>query len=81
MKISWVAIIETEKGTAKVGIRKCEDGKFEVVGKLPDGTIEDTDQIDDTYEMALDSIGIMFRGDTWKLWKLQWIDNPSSEVF
>ncbi|MDN5289883.1 MAG: hypothetical protein PWQ06_122 [Anaerophaga sp.] len=77
MKTDWVAKIEGENGMEiKVGIQKREDERFEIVGKLPNGTVENADQIDDTYEMALDSIGIMYGGDTWKL---QWIDKYTAQ--
>lgn len=77
MKTNWVATIAGENELEiKVGIQDREDGRFEVVGKPNGGEIESTEQIDDTYELALDSIGIMYRGDTWKL---QWIDKYKTQ--
>lgn len=64
MKPNWVATIEGENELEiKVGIQEREDGRFEVVGKPKGGEIESAEQIDDTYDLALDSIGIMYRGD------------------
>ena len=77
MKPNWVATIEGENELEiKVGIQEREDGRFEVVGKPKGGEIESAEQIDDTYDLALDSIGIMYRGDAWKL---QWIDKYKTQ--
>lgn len=69
--IKYVATIETDKGTAKVGIEERNE-RFWVVGLFSDGTIEETEQNDESFELAIDSIGIMYGND---VWGLEWLED------
>lgn len=69
--IKYVATINTEKGIAKLGIEE-RDERFWVIGLLPDGTIEETEQNDESFGMAVESIGMMYSYD---VWELEWLDN------
>ena len=66
MMIKYVATIQTDKGIAKIGIEERGE-RFWVVGLLPDGMIEETEQNDSTYDLALDSISWMYKGVKWSL--------------
>ena len=68
-KIIKVARIVTDKGVSDIGVQK-RDGKYWVVGIFLDGTIEETEQNDESFYMALDSIKHMYCGD---VWELEWI--------
>ena len=70
-KTEWVATIETERGQVELGIQKNSKGLFEIIGKHEDGTIEKTEQTDETREMAIESIKLMYNGG---LWFLEWIN-------
>ena len=64
-----VARIVTDKGIASIGVQR-RDGRYWVVGILPDGTIEETEQNDESFYMALDLIKHMYSGD---VLGLEWI--------
>ena len=65
--IEWVATIETERGQAMLGIQKNSKGQFEWMGKHENGVIEKTGQTDETREIALESIEMLYGGDPWFL--------------
>ena len=66
-----MATIETERGQVELGIQENSKGQFEIVGKYEDGTIEKTEQTDETREMAIESIKLSYNGG---LWFLEWIN-------
>jgi len=70
-KTEWVATIETERGQVELGIQETSNNLFEIIGKYEDGTIEKTEQTDETREMAIESIKLMYNGG---LWFLEWLN-------
>ena len=68
--IEWVATIETERGQIELGL--VNNGQVvEIVGKHENGVIEKTEQTDETRELAIESIKLMYGGDPWFL---EWIN-------
>ena len=70
-KTEWVATIETELGQVELGIQETSNNLFEIIGKYEDGTIEKTEQTDETRELAIESIKLMYNGG---LWFLEWLN-------